>query len=177
MKKSISLILIMVAVLSPIMADESSGFFDCEELYQQGSSNAQRSCTGSGWWALSGFLITSASTLIAIGSIDDTWAANSDDPLKDLFTRAMVGTGIGLGFSMLLPAMIPASPPSTVPYENAEAIKCYTDGYMHRARTKNLTASFLGSLGGASATAVAGAIIIGEMVAGVYLFLLMFALL
>jgi hypothetical protein len=143
MKKIFFLILLMVFVLPPLLADEAR-YFTCEELSQLGRQEAP---TWSKRWFWAGCCITFVSTLLgtAVGL-----EGEEDD---NLLTGFLAGAGVGAGISILLPLIL-TSPPSYQRTESAEFNKCYNDGYLRKARATNTGASFLGSLLGGPAVPV-----------------------
>ena len=140
MKKLLLLVLIVVFALPPLLADEASYSFTCEDLYQQGRNNAPKWSKG---WFTAGFCITLATTTIGLGV-----SIESDD----LLAGFLVGAGTGMGVSILLPLALTKRPS----YEtfDAEDNKCYNDGYLCKVRATNTGASFLGSLLGGPAAPV-----------------------
>jgi hypothetical protein len=139
MKKLLLLVLLMVFTLSPLLADEESYSFACEELYQRGKQSAPK---WSKRWFYAGLGISLASTLIgtAIG------LESEED--SDILVGLLGGAGVGMGISILLPLMI-TLPPSNAQLWNEESNKCYADGYLCKARATNTVSSFTGALLGA----------------------------
>lgn len=155
MKKILFLVLLMVFALQPLLADDASYSFTCEELYQLGRQEAPKWSKG---WFRAGLCIALTSTVIGAG------VGLENDPEGGLLLGYAVGAGIGVGLSIVLPLMM--TPRSSIErYESAEANKCYTDGHLRKTRATNTGASLLGGiLGGPIAPAgILGVLVVGGL--------------
>jgi hypothetical protein len=148
MRKLLALGMLLTAILSPTAAEELSAFFDCKEFYQQGKFTGLAKGGGAGWFFASGFSLTFLAVSVGTNAFD-MW---EDDTFHRFGALSLASVGVPL----LLPAIVPARPPSTSPYEDAEAQKCYAKGYAAGVRLRNIGFTVFGSAVGWLAGTYAG---------------------
>ena len=151
MKKTLALVLVLLAVLS---CDAFAGTLDCQQSFELGKSNAKEEHKVLGWYFLG-----LASGLLAYGTV----------LLLDSDGEGPGGAGglatIPLFIAPFVPALVFPTRNNITPYSSGGDLECYRDGYKQRAALKNCGAVFMGEL-----TSHAVAFVVGMFIVGPYIF-------